>query len=137
MQNPELFSWPIRVYWEDTDAGGVVYHAQYVNFLERARTEWLRSHNIHQSHVMNELNCAVAVKWFQVNLHFPCRLDDLLTIKIRINAIKKTSIILDQLVYKDDNNSLVAEGCFCLVCIRPSTFKPCRIPQIILTACCP
>ena len=74
-----LFSWPTRVYWEDTDAGGVVYHAQYVAFLERARTEWLRHRGHGQERLRNEHDLVFAVRAMQLDFLRPARLDDLLS----------------------------------------------------------
>ena len=73
-----MFSWPTRVYWEDTDAGGVVYHAQYLAFLERARTEWLRARGKGQALLRNDYDLVFAVRAMRIDFRQPARLDDAL-----------------------------------------------------------
>ena len=71
-----MFSWPTRVYWEDTDAGGVVYHAQYLAFLERARTEWMRARGHGQDRLRTEHDLVFAVRAMRIDFRLPARLDD-------------------------------------------------------------
>ena len=75
------FEWPVRVYWEDTDAGGVVYHARYLQFLERARTEWLRSCGYEQGHLSESIDMVFAVRNMNLDFLRPAKLDDLLTVQ--------------------------------------------------------
>ncbi|MEO6104444.1 MAG: YbgC/FadM family acyl-CoA thioesterase, partial [Pseudoxanthomonas sp.] len=76
------FSWPTRVYWEDTDAGGVVYHAQYLAFLERARTEWLRARGKGQELLRGEYDLVFAVRSMHIDFRQPARLDDALDVSV-------------------------------------------------------
>jgi acyl-CoA thioester hydrolase len=80
MGNTQQFSWPIRVYYEDTDAGGVVYHSNYLNFMERARTEWLRHLGFEQTYLRDELNVIFAVHSMQIAFKKPAKFNDLLLI---------------------------------------------------------
>ncbi|WP_017167163.1 YbgC/FadM family acyl-CoA thioesterase, partial [Xanthomonas phaseoli] len=79
-QSPPVFSWPTRVYWEDTDAGGVVYHARYVAFMERARTEWMRALGYGQERMRQEHDLVFAVRSMQLDFLKPARLDDALSV---------------------------------------------------------
>jgi acyl-CoA thioester hydrolase len=81
-----LFSWPTRVYWEDTDAGGVVYHAQYVAFLERARTEWLRARGHSQEWLRGDHDLVFAVRAMTLDFLKPARLDDLLQVELVLRS---------------------------------------------------
>ncbi len=78
-----VFSWPVRVYWEDTDAGGVVYHARYLHFLERARSEWLRASGIGQQQLRDEAGIVFVVHRMEIDFKAPARLDDLLTATVQ------------------------------------------------------
>ena len=78
--NPNSFVWQVRVYWEDTDAGGVVYHSNYLSFFERARTEWLRARGVHQARLAEDEGVLFAIRHMAVDWHQPARLDDLLDI---------------------------------------------------------
>ena len=86
-----VFSWPIRIYWEDTDAGGVVYYANYLRFLERARTEWLRSLGVDQSRVRDAHGVVFVVREVAVEYLAPARLDELITIAARISRFGRTN----------------------------------------------
>ena len=92
---------PIRVYYEDTDAGGVVYHANYICFFERARTEFLRQSGFSQQQLLAE-DIAFVVKKLSIDYKSPARLDDLLTIKTIITEVKKATIVFNQQLWKDD-----------------------------------
>ncbi len=90
--NTTLFRWPVRVYYEDTDAGGVVYHASYVAFYERARTEMLRHHHFSQQALMAE-RVAFVVRKMTVEYYAPARLDDMLEIQTEITSMRGTSLV--------------------------------------------
>ena len=87
-----------RVYYEDTDAGGVVYHANYLKFAERARTEWLRTFGFEQSKLMEECEIFFPVYHLEINFNAPAQLDDLLTIHTRLLEFKKASMKMEQLI---------------------------------------
>ena len=99
MAEPSLkpdFVWPVRVYWEDTDAGGVVYHASYVRFLERSRSEWLRSLGIAQSELRVEAGIVFVVHRIEIDFRKPSRLDDLLNIDVRAHDVRGASFMVSQ-----------------------------------------
>lgn len=95
-------SFPIRVYYEDTDAGGIVYYANYLKFAERARTEALRLTGIEQSDLLKEEKIAFAVRRCEIDFLKPAMLDDLLTIDTRLNDISKVSITMQQTIRRGD-----------------------------------
>ena len=92
------FNWAARVYFEDTDSGGVVYHANYLKYMERARTEWLRSLGIDQSQLKNERNIMFVVHKMNIKFRKPARFNDELLIKTRCIKVKSSSLVLDQLI---------------------------------------
>ena len=91
MLSNQTFSWPTRVYYEDTDAGGVVYHSQYLNFLERARTEWLRHLGFDHNNLRDEFKLVFVVHSMQIQFKKPAKLDDLLTISSELIKIGRGS----------------------------------------------
>ena len=94
------FSWPTRIYWEDTDAGGVVYHARYVAFMERARTEWMRALGYGQERMRAEHGMVFAVRSMQMDFIRPARLDDTLQVSARLVQLKKASMVFDQQILR-------------------------------------
>jgi acyl-CoA thioester hydrolase len=90
------FSWPTRVYWEDTDAGGVVYHAQYLAFLERARTEWLRARGYGQELLRVEHGLVFAVRAMRIDFRAPARLDDALDVSVALRQRRGASLLIGQ-----------------------------------------
>jgi len=121
------FSWPVRVYWEDTDAGGVVYHARYVYFLERARSEWLRALDVEQATLRERDDIVFAVRSMRVNFRRPARLDDLLAVSAELVHVGGASLRFDQRVSRGGELLLDAQvGCACLY---GSTFKPRPVPE--------
>ncbi|WP_233505824.1 tol-pal system-associated acyl-CoA thioesterase [Rhodoferax lacus] len=117
----------VRVYWEDTDAGGVVYYANYLKFFERARTEWLRALGLEQSALQAQADCIFVVAEVQLRYLAPARLDDLLTITVKVTERGRASLQLQQQAWRGD--TLLAEGQVRVGCVRASTLKPCRIPE--------
>ena len=129
-KNPNLaFNLPIRVYYEDTDAGGIVYYANYLKFCERARTEWLRTLNVHQQSLL-QVNVGFVVKRVEMDNVFPAKLDDLLTVTTSINKLKRASIVFDQVI-KNQHEQIIAEVVAQVVCVTLDTLKPCAFPQQI------
>lgn len=124
-----VFSWPIRVYFQDTDAGGVVYHASYVNFFERARTEWLRSFGYSNAGLMKELGVMFVVRSLKLEYLKPSLLDDLLEVTAKVKDIGRSRVTLLQTVLRDDG--LLAEGEVHLVCVDVGTFKPVSVPEVL------
>ena len=127
-----VFSWPVRVYWEDTDAGGVVYHASYVRFLERARSEWLRARGIAQQRLREEHGILFVVA--DVNLRFlaPARLDDELDVCVTAFTRRSASLLFTQCILRADG-ALLVEAQVRAACIDAASYKPVRIPDFLLT----
>lgn len=123
------FSWPTRVYWEDTDAGGVVYHAQYVAFLERARTEWLRFRGHGQEQLRHDLDLVFAVRSMQLDFLRPARLDDLLTVAVEIRNCKRASVVFAQSIRRGEEVLLTAE--VRVAVLSASSFRPKPAPDAL------
>ncbi|MGY0797743.1 tol-pal system-associated acyl-CoA thioesterase [Lysobacter sp. A286] len=125
-----LFSLPIRIYWEDTDAGGVVYHARYVAFLERARTEWLREQGYGQQQLQLEHGLVFAVRAMQVDFHQPARLDDLLQVDASLQQCRRASAVFVQQVRRD--GELLLAATVRVAALDTQGFRPRAIPQPLL-----
>ncbi|MCX8587522.1 MULTISPECIES: tol-pal system-associated acyl-CoA thioesterase [unclassified Gilliamella] len=124
------FNWSARVYYEDTDAGGVVYHARYLAFYERARTELLRQLGISQHKLLQE-SIAFVVKKIDISYHFPARLDDLLTINSKVDQIRKASIIFKQTII-NENNQVISSADVIIACVDITKMKPCGLPKSLV-----
>ncbi|MEW7311698.1 tol-pal system-associated acyl-CoA thioesterase [Buttiauxella gaviniae] len=125
-----LFRWPVRVYYEDTDAGGVVYHASYVAFYERARTEMLRQHHFNQQDLLAE-RIAFVVRRMTVDYLAPARLDDLLEIQSEITSMRGTSMVFTQRIVNADGRVL-NEAEVLIVCVDLLSMKPRALPKSIV-----
>lgn len=123
------FNFPVRVYYEDTDAGGIVYYANYLKFFERARTEWLRALDISQQSLL-QVNVGFVVKRVEMDNIFPAKLDDLLTVTTSINKLKRASVIFDQII-KNQHGQIIAEVVAQVACVTIDTLKPCAFPSHI------
>ena len=119
---------PVRVYYEDTDAGGVVYHARYLAFAERGRTEMLRAAGFEHVKLLSEGGAAFAVVALNINYKAPAKLDDMLTVKSKITKVGGASMEMQQDIYNGDK--LLTELKVTLVCVD-STFKAVRLPAEI------
>ena len=119
----------MRVYWEDTDAGGVVYYANYLRFFERARTEWLRTLGVAQSALQQTHDCVFVVAEVQLRYLASARLDDQLTVSVHVLEQGRASIQLEQQVWRGE--TLLAQGRVRIGCVRASSMKPCRIPEMV------
>ena len=142
-----IFSWPIRVYWEDTDAGGIVFYGNYLKFMERARTEWLRALGFDQEGMRRSGEGMFVVAETQLRYLRPARLDDLLTVTVAVNEVGRASVGFTQQVWRGD--VLLTEGRIRIGWVTPvaapagadapdaePVLKPGRIPPRIL-ACLP
>lgn len=129
MQNPisNAFLWNARVYFEDTDAGGVVYHANYLKFFERARTEFLRSLGWNQNALLEMKTCAFVVSDLSIQFKRPAKLDDELQIRTVLKSLKRASFVFDQKAFKGDQLMAAAE--VRVVCIDPVKSLPKAIPS--------
>ncbi len=127
------FVWPVRVYWEDTDGGGVVYHSQYLNFFERARTEWLRSRGIHQARIAAEEGVVFAIRRMQVDWLLPARLDDVLNVSVHTVTAGASRLEFRQDMHRQSDEALVATAEVMAVCLDATQFKPIKMPEHIRT----
>lgn len=119
----------VRVYYEDTDAGGVVYHARYLHFFERARTELLRSLGFEQQNLFQEYQLAFVVKKMDIDFVKAAKLDDKLVVKTKIAKIKRASIIFEQFLYRDETLLVTCEVLVASVDLQ--VFKPVAMPKSI------
>jgi len=130
MSKYKAFSLPIRVYFQDTDAGGVVYHASYVNFMERARTEWLRErYGYSNAGLMKEFGVVFVVRSLRLDYFKPALLDDLLEVTAQIKDVGRSRLTLLQNVRRGDE--VLAEGEVHLVCVSVESFKPVSVPEVL------
>ncbi len=127
---PDTFRHPVRVYWEDTDAGGVVFYANYLKFFERARTEWLRSLGFEQQALREQTGAIFVVADTRVRYLRPARLDDLLDVTVVLRQAGKASLHIAQQAWRA--GQLLAEGEIRIGCVDQGTFRPTRIPTVIL-----
>ena len=126
------FEIALRIYWEDTDAGGVVFYANYLKFFERARTEWLRALGHSQEQLRLSENAMFVVSDTTMRYRRPARLDDLLRITVKLAEVRRASMMLAQQAWRGDE--LLTEGTIRIVCVEPGTFQPRSIPNAIATA---
>lgn len=124
------FVWPVRVYWEDTDAGGVVYYANYMRFLERARTEWLRALGIEQIPLKEQHGLIMVVAQVEANYRRPARYGEILQVRSRITELGKVSLSFEQHVHRDTvDGELLLDGKVRVACIDAGSFKPRAFPK--------
>jgi acyl-CoA thioester hydrolase len=126
------FIWPVRVYYEDTDAGGIVFYANYLKFFERARTEWLRACGVDQRHLDENAGLVFVVRRTALDYTAPARLDDLLTIASRIDRLGGASVDFTQEVWRGDE--LLATGAIRVACVARATLKPVALPPHVQAA---
>ena len=131
-----VFSWPIRVYFEDTDMAGVVYYANYLKFMERARSEWLRDLGFEQDRLRAEENLLFAVRSAEVEYRSPARFNDALVVESRVFRVGRASIEFAQEVLRQDNDKrvLLVQGRIKVACLDAQTFKPAVMPRLLLEA---
>jgi len=120
------FSWPVRVYYEDTDAGGVVYHSNYLNFMERARTEWLRNLGYEQTEVKDKLGVIIVVHSLTINFKKPARFNDMLEVKCELAEVRSSSIEMAQMIYC--KGVVLIEAKIKAAFVDSKTFRPVAIP---------
>ncbi len=135
----DTFCWPVRVYWEDTDAGGIVFYANYLKFFERARTEWLRSLGVQQQRLREETGGMFVVSGTELRYHRPARLDDLLQVTARVGELGRASMTLQQeawLTQDGQRTTLLCEGSIRIGWVQAGEavddLRPGRIPQPII-----
>ena len=128
--NGQPFIWPLRVYYEDTDLGGVVYYANYLKFMERARTEWLRTLGFEMSTMARESNCQFVVIRAEVDFRQPARLDDALRASVCVVRRTPARLVLEQRI--DRGEEPLVEGRITLACITVDTFRPSPMPPALV-----
>jgi len=128
---PELFvySFPVRVYFENTDAGGVVYHAEYLKFLERARTEWLRHLGFDHQALARNHRIVFVVTQAAVDFLKPARLDDSISVSVQLESLGKVRCVFTQEIRRDDD--LLVRGKITVACVTGEHFKPAEIPDAL------
>lgn len=148
-----IFVWPVRVYYEDTDSGGVVYYANYLKFMERARSEWLRHCGIEQDELIRQYDVIFAVRAVQADYRRPARFNDLLAVTAELSELGRASISFTQHVLRlgaassnltgfiapaiyqrmlADSNSRLCVGRIKIACLKASTLRPCPIPTHLI-----
>jgi acyl-CoA thioester hydrolase len=125
-----LYRHPVRVYWEDTDAGGIVFYANYLKFFERARTEWLRSLGVEQQAMRDRTGALFVVSDASVHFRAPARLDDQLDITVGVHHAARVSLLLHQQALRQ--GELLAGGEIRIACVDVATLRLRRIPDDIL-----
>ncbi len=126
------FIWPLRVYWEDTDAGGVVYHASYVRFFERARTEWLRASGIEQTRLREEHGVIFVVHSMDLRFNRPARLDDLLRASVLVSEIRAASFKVEQSLHQHADETVLVSAKVRIACLDAERWKPHPMPEFLL-----
>ncbi|WP_291014410.1 YbgC/FadM family acyl-CoA thioesterase [Hydrogenophaga sp.] len=134
------FTWPVRVYWEDTDTGGIVFYANYLKFFERTRTEWLRSLGLAQQRLREQGTGQFVVTHTDVRYHRPARLDDFLLVTARLLDAGRASLTIEQRVLLQSSNGDELKSDPCLLCegririgwVDPHQLRPQRIPADLL-----
>jgi acyl-CoA thioester hydrolase len=132
-----VFVWPVRVYYEDTDAGGVVFYANYLRFMERARTEWLRALGFDQARLTRERGLLFAVRSVKVDYLGPARLDDMLEVTAALRSQGRASLVFEQTVSRKGEAAapeLLSRGEVKIACLDAGNFRPRSIPEDILKA---
>ena len=127
----ETFSFPLRVYWEDTDAGGVVYHAQYLAFMERARSEWMRARGLGQELLRARDDLLFVVRAMTIDFRAPARLDDQLAVSVVLLECRGASLVMGQRTHRGDE--LLVEAQVRIAALAAATFRPCPIPAYLLS----
>ena len=128
----DKFVWPVRVYYEDTDSGGVVYYANYLKFMERARTEWLRARGFEQDALLREQHLMFAVRSISVEYQRPARFNDLLAIVSQVVEARGATLLFEQTVERDPAAQVLCAARVRVACIDAQTFRARRIPQALL-----
>ena len=127
-----IFQFPVRIYYEYTDAGGVVYHARYLHFFERARTEYLRTLDFSQQMLLNERNVAFVVKTMTIDYCLPARLDDWLVVETKISEVRGAAILFTQQLKRDE--LILCTAAVKVASVDLSKMKPVALPDEVKAA---
>ncbi len=128
------FTWPVRVYYEDTDAGGIVYYANYLKFLERARTEYLRELGFEQDQLKQEYGIIFAVHSLTIQYRKPAVFNDALTVTAKIVDSGNARLTFKQMITRDKDNTGICNAEVTIACLNAEKFSPARIPAHIKEA---
>jgi acyl-CoA thioester hydrolase len=128
----KAFHWPVRVYWEDTDAGGVVYYANYLKFMERARSEWLRAFGFEQDALRDEAGVVFVVRRVTIDYLSPARFNEQLDVSVSLHELGRASLSVKQELVR--GNTCLARAGVTLACVASVRFKPVKIPGHLLQA---
>jgi acyl-CoA thioester hydrolase len=126
-----VFRWPIQIYWEDTDAGGVVYHSNYLKFFERARTEWLRHHGVVQTELAKLHNVVFVVRGVSMLYTKPARMDDRCDVWLAPASLGRASLGVWHSLRRIESGETLCKAHVELACVRADTFVPARIPTTL------
>lgn len=124
------FQWPVRIYYEDTDAGGVVFYANYLKFFERARTEMLRNIGIEQDQLIKEQDVIFVVRSVQVDYLKPALFNEMINVSAKVVTVKKASLSFEQIITRDSN--VLCKGNVRVACLNANSMKPQAIPDFIM-----
>ena len=123
---PPAFHWPVRIYYEDTDAGGIVFYANYLKFFERARTEWLRAVGVNQQALSEQEGAIFVVKNASIDYHAPAKLDDVLNLTLSIEKLGRASVLFQQQAWRGE--VLLASASVKVGCVDAATLRPRSLP---------
>jgi acyl-CoA thioester hydrolase len=126
------FAWPVRVYWEDTDAGGIVYYANYLRFIERARTEWLRALGVEQRALQEEQGLIFVVVDLTARFRRPARYGDLLQATCAVAERTRASLTFEQSIYREGERESLLDARVRVACLDAERRRPCALPQAVL-----
>lgn len=133
---PDAFHWPVRVYWEDTDAGGIVFYANYLKFFERARTEWLRHLGVDQHDLRETTGGMFVVSTSALSYLRPARLDDMLTISAELTQLSRASMTITQTAERADEALGAVQLCvgtIGIAWVNALTLRPERMPPHVVS----
>ncbi len=129
----DSFIWPIRVYYEDTDAGGVVYHAAYLHYMERARTEWLRHLGFEQDQLREQTGIIFAVRHATLDYRAPARFNDQLQVITQLTQVRRASLLLTQQVRSVNTEAILCTGNIKIACVSYPALRPTALPPAVRT----
>jgi acyl-CoA thioester hydrolase len=127
IQMPSVFTWPVRIYYEDTDAGGIVFYANYLKFFERARTEWLRAAGVGQQELLEQHGALFVVKNASLDFHAPARLDDEVSLTLTIAKLGAASVQFTQQAWRGE--TLLTSASVKVGCLDAATMRPRALPD--------
>lgn len=122
----------VRVYYEDTDSGGVVYYANYLKFIERGRSEYLRGFGFEQDDLIKTHNVIFAVRSVNADYYSPAKFNDLLNVQTSVKKVGRASLIFSQKIMLSGQNKVLFKAQITIACLHANSFKPCGIPPIVL-----